>query len=65
MLVALRRATRSATLDDLIIADYSLDRAEDRAHHVEIVRQAALDVLVPKRPPWMANRRVWMATLDG
>ncbi len=41
---AVRRATRKATLDDVIIVDCSLDRAEDRAHCVEIVRQTALEV---------------------
>jgi len=49
MLVALCRATRNATLDDLIIADYSFDRAEDRAHCDEVVRQMALEVPVPAR----------------
>jgi len=41
---AVRRATHRATLDDFIIVDCSLDRAEDWARCVEVVRQTILDV---------------------
>ncbi len=41
---AVRRATRKATLDDLIIVDCSLGHADDRMRCVEVVRQTALGV---------------------
>ncbi len=41
---AVRRATRRATSDDFIIVDCSLDRPEDWARCVEVVRQTMLDV---------------------
>jgi len=41
---AVRRATRRATSDDFIIVDCSLDRPDDWARCVEIVRQTMLDV---------------------
>ncbi len=39
---AVRRATRRATIDDFIIVDCSLDRPEDWARCVEVVRQTTL-----------------------
>jgi len=41
---AVRRATRRATSDDFIIVDCSLDRPDEWARCVEIVRQTMLDV---------------------
>jgi len=41
---AVRRATRRATSDDFIIVDCSLDRLEEWARCVEVVRQTMLDV---------------------
>ena len=41
---AVRRATRRATSDDFIIVDCSLDRPEEWARCIEIVRQTTLDV---------------------
>ncbi len=41
---AVRRATRRATSDDFIIVDCSLDRPEDWARCIEVVRQTTLDV---------------------
>jgi len=47
---AVRRTTEHATLDDVIIADCSFDRPENRTHCGEVVRQTALDVLVIYAP---------------
>ncbi len=41
---AVRRATRRATSDDFIIVDCSLDRPEEWARCIEVVRQTMLDV---------------------
>ena len=41
---AVRRATRQATSDDFIIVDCSLDRPEEWARCIEVVRQTMLDV---------------------
>jgi len=41
---AVRRATRRATSDDFVIVDCSLDRPEEWARCIEIVRQTTLDV---------------------
>lgn len=40
---AVRRATRQAAFDDIIIVDCSLDRSEDHMRCIAVVRQAALD----------------------
>jgi len=47
---AVRRATRRATSDDFIIIDCSLDRPEDWARCVEVVRQTSLDVHIIYAP---------------
>jgi len=41
---AVRRATRRATIDDVIIVDCSLNQPEDWTRCVEVIRQTMLDV---------------------
>jgi len=47
---AVRRATRRATIDDVIIVDCSLDRPADWARCVEVVGQTTLDVYIIYAP---------------
>jgi DNA-binding CsgD family transcriptional regulator len=47
---AVRRTTRWATIDDFIIVDCSLDRSEDWARCIEVVRQTTLDVHIVYDP---------------
>lgn len=47
---AVRRATQNVAFDDFIIIDCSLDRAEDRARCLAVVRQVSLDVHIVYAP---------------
>ncbi len=57
---AVRRAAQRATIDDFIIVDCSLDRPEDRARCVVVVRQAGLETHIiydPAAPDHATFRR--------
>jgi len=65
---AVRRATRRATSDDFIIVDCSLDRPEDWARCIEVVRQTTLDVHIiydPIAPDDRIDRAVIVQAAQG
>lgn len=65
---AVRRATRGATIDDVIIVDCSLDRPEDWARCIEVVRQTMLDVHIiydPAAPDDTPDRSAIVRAAQG